>query len=64
MDVFAEQIAQKKGCKLIVISNNIRLSIPGAEIIDNPTVEQFLELILYAKNAREKSITYNATIYK
>ena len=49
MDVFAEQIAQKKGCKLIVISNNIRLSIPGAEIIDNPTVEQFLELILYAK---------------
>lgn len=49
MDMFAEQIAQKKGCKLIVISNNIRLSIPGAEIIDNPTVEQFLELILYAK---------------
>ena len=49
MDVFAEQIAQKKGFKLIVISNNIRLSIPGAEIIDNPTVEQFLELILYAK---------------
>lgn len=49
MDIFAEQIAQKKGYKLIVISNNIRLSITGAEMIDNPTVEQFLELILYAK---------------
>jgi hypothetical protein len=49
MDVFAEQIALKKNCKLIVISNNIRMSIPGAEIIGNPTVKQFLELILYAK---------------
>lgn len=49
MDLFAEQIALKKKCKLIVISNNIRMSISGAEIIDNPTVEQFLELILYAK---------------
>ena len=49
MDEFAEEIAKKKGCKLIIISNNIRLSVPGAEIIDNPTVEQFLELILNAK---------------
>ena len=49
MDKFAEQIAQKKGCKLIIISNNIRLSVPGAEIINNPTIEQFLELILYAE---------------
>ena len=49
MDKFAEQIAQKQGCKLIIISNNIRLSVPGAEIINNPTIEQFLELILYAK---------------
>jgi len=49
MDIFAEQIAQKKGCKLIVISNNIRMTIPGAEIIGNPSVEQFLELILFAK---------------
>lgn len=48
MDDFALKIAQKKGCKLIIISNNIRLSVPGAEIIDNPTVEQFLELILNA----------------
>ncbi len=49
MDEFAEEIAKKKGCKLIIISNNIRLSVPGAEIIDNPTVERFLELILNAK---------------
>lgn len=49
MDTVAEQIAKKKGCKLIIISNNIRLSVPGAEIIDNPTVTQFLELILYAE---------------
>ena len=49
MNKFAEQIAQNKGYKLIVISNNIRMSIPGAEIICNPTVKEFLELILYAK---------------
>lgn len=49
MDIFAEQIAQKKECKLIVISNNIRMTIPGAEIIGTPSVEQFLELILFAK---------------
>lgn len=49
MDIFAEDIAKEKGCKLIVISNNIRLSIPGAEIIDNPAVEQFLSLILFAE---------------
>ena len=46
---FARQIAKKHGCKLIVISNNIRMSVPGAEVIDNPTVEQFLELVLHAK---------------
>jgi hypothetical protein len=56
MGAFAKQIARENGCKLIVISNNIKMSlsnlkmsISGAEIIANPTVEQFLELILYAR---------------
>jgi hypothetical protein len=49
MTNFAREIAGKSGCKLIVISNNIRMSVPGAEQIDNPTVEQFLELVLHAK---------------
>lgn len=49
MDEFAQAVAAKKNCRLIVISNNIRLSIPGAEIIDNPTVEQFLSLILHSE---------------
>lgn len=49
MDKFAQEIANKKNCKLIIISNNIRLSVPGAQIIDNPAVEQFLSLILYAE---------------
>lgn len=48
MDEFAKAIARKKQCRLIVISNNIRMSIAGAEIIGSPAVEQFLSLILYA----------------
>lgn len=49
MDALAEQIARAKRCKLIIISNNIRMTIPGAHIINNPTVQQFLELIMCAK---------------
>lgn len=49
MDEFAQAVASKKNCRLIVISNNIRLSISKAEIIDTPTVEQFLGLILYSE---------------
>lgn len=49
MNEFSQKIAKEKNCKLIVISNNIRMSIPNAEIIDNPTVNEFLELFLYAK---------------
>ena len=49
MEKFAEQIAKKNKCKLIVISNNIRMSIKEAEIIANPTIEEFLELVLYAR---------------
>lgn len=46
---FAQEVTISKNCRLIVISNNIRLSIPGAEIIANPSVEQFLSMILYAE---------------
>ena len=49
MDNFAREIATKHNYKLIIISNNIRLSVPGAKIIRNPTVERFLELILNAQ---------------
>ena len=49
MRQFARQIARKHGCKLIIISNNIRMSVPGAEVIDNPKVELFLELVLHAR---------------
>lgn len=48
MTAFARQIALKKGCRLIVICNNIRMSVPGAELLDNPPVEEFLELLLHA----------------
>ncbi len=45
----AREVAEKKGCRLIVIANNLRMSIPKAKIIDNPSIEQFLSLILNAK---------------
>ena len=49
MGKFARQVAKKYGCKLIIISNNIRMSVPGAEILDNPPVEEFLALLRHAK---------------
>ena len=49
MSKFARQIAKKYGCKLIVISNNIRLTVPGAQVLDNPPVEEFLALLRHAK---------------
>lgn len=49
MDAFAQAVAKKKNCRLVVISNNIRLFIPGATIISNPSVERFLSLILYSE---------------
>lgn len=49
MDQFAVNIAQKKNCRIIAISNNVRVSISNAKIIKSPFVEEFLSLILYAK---------------
>ena len=49
MSNFARQIAKKYGCKLIIISNNIRLTVPGAEVLDNPPVEEFLALLCHAR---------------
>ncbi len=46
---FARTISQKKKCQLIIISNNIRLSVSEAIIISNPPVVQFLNLILNAE---------------
>lgn len=48
MAEFARQIAGQRGCRLIVICNNIRMSVPGAELLDNPPVEVFLSLLLHA----------------
>lgn len=50
MDDFARNIADELGCRLIIITNNIRMSVPNAEMISNPTVERFLELILNAEH--------------
>ncbi len=49
MGKFARQVAKKYGCKLIIISNNIRMTVPGAQLLDNPPVEEFLALLRHAK---------------